>query len=405
MRILTFTNLYPSTAQPRHGIFIEHRVRQLVDTGEASVRVIAPAPWAPKVASRLFGHHAALADVPAAEVRHGIPVWHPRFFAVPKVTSWINPLLMALSALPLARKLQREDDFDLIDAHFVYPDGAAAVLLGAWLGKPVTVTARGTDINEFPRYRVPRAWIKWVTRHADALITVSAALSTALLDLGARPERVTVLRNGVDLTLFAPGDRQAARTELNLQQPVLLSVGHLIADKGHQFVIEALAELREVRLMIVGDGPMREELKTLAMRLGVAERITWTGIVSQQQLAKHYAAADVTVLASKLEGMPNVLLESIACGTPVIATNVGGNAEVINAHAAGILMKERSTRAVVEAYREIEHNVRDRDAVRRHAEQFGWASTTQGLLQLFGRLIPPLTKQTDPRRTSAAGLG
>ncbi|MGH8177834.1 MAG: glycosyltransferase family 4 protein, partial [Steroidobacter sp.] len=368
MRILTFTNLYPSVAQPRHGIFIEHRVRQLVDTGEVSVRVVAPAPWAPKAARRLFGHYTALADVPGGEIRYGIPIWHPRFFAVPRITSWINPLLMALSALPLIRKLQRETDFDLIDAHFVYPDGAAAILLGAWLGKPVTVTARGTDINEFPRYRIPRAWIKWVTRHADALITVSSALRTALLDLGASPEQVTVLRNGVDMTLFSPGDRQTLRTELNLRQPTLLSVGHLIPDKGHQFVIEALAELREVHLVIVGDGPMREELRSQAARLGVADRITWTGTLTQQHLARHYAAVDVTVLASKLEGMPNVLLESIACGTPVIATNVGGNAEVISANDAGVLMKERSAREVVNAFREIERNQLDRAAVRRHAE-------------------------------------
>lgn len=404
MRILTFTNLYPSAAQPRHGIFIEHRVRRLVETGAAAVRVVAPVPWAPRAARRLFGHYASLADVSTAEVRHDVPVQHPRFFAVPKVTSWLNPLLMALGALPTVRRLQREEDFDVIDAHFVYPDGAAAVLLGAWLGKPVTVTARGTDINEFPQYLVPRTWIRWVLRRADALITVSAALRTAMLNLGANAQRVTVLRNGVDVKLFSPGDRQAVRAALNLQGPTLLSVGHLLADKGHHLVIQALAQLDGVHLLIVGDGPMRAELQALATRLGVAERIRWNGTLQQHELARYYAAADATVLASKLEGMPNVLLESIACGTPVIATNVGGNGEIVSSRDAGVLMSARSVDAVVEAYRELERIRPDRAAVRRHAEQFGWEPTTEGLLQLFHGLTAP-EANSDRRGASPAHSG
>jgi teichuronic acid biosynthesis glycosyltransferase TuaC len=202
MRILTFTNLYPSAARPRHGIFIEQRVRQLAMTGSVSTRVIAPVPWVPRN-WRWLGQYAQLADVPASEQRRGIAVWHPRYVAVPKVTGWLNPISMAACALPVARALQRECDFDLIDAHFFYPDGAAAVLLASWLAKPVVVTARGTDVNVFPRYRVPRAWIKWVARHAAASITVSAALRSRLIELGVHPDRVSVMRNGVDLELFA----------------------------------------------------------------------------------------------------------------------------------------------------------------------------------------------------------
>lgn len=400
MRILTFTNLYPSAAQPRHGIFVEHRIRQLVATGAAAVRVVAPVPWVPK-ANAWFGHHAALANVAAHETRYGIEVWHPRFFAVPKVTSWINPYTMALSALPLVRRLQRQSDFDLIDAHFVYPDGAAAVLLGRWLGKPVVVSARGTDINDFPQYRVPRAWIKWVTRQAAAMITVSAALRAALLQLEVRPERVTVLRNGVDLDLFVPRDRAALGRELELRSPMMLSVGHLIPDKGHQLVIEALAQLTDVHLVIAGDGPMRGALESLARRLGVAERISWAGVVSQEQLARYYAAADVTVLASRLEGMPNVLLESIACGTPVIASDVGGNGEIVTGPVPGVLMADRDARSIAAAYRQLAAQPRDRDHVRKHAEKFGWAATTHGLLQLFAGVIEGAGPRTAASRESA----
>jgi len=382
MQVLTFTNLYPSEVQPRHGIFIEHRVRQLAASGAASVRVVAPAPWVPRLARRLAGRHAVLAELPAAGRHHGIEVWRPRFPAVPRLTAWCNPLSMALAALPVMRRLQGQQDFDLIDAHFVYPDGAAAVLLAAWLDKPVAVTARGTDINEFPRYRVPRAWIRWVLRRADALIGVSTALRDAMLALGAPAERLEVLRNGVDLELFVP---QTGRP-LDFGHPTWLSVGHLIRPKGHHRVIEALASVPEASLMIVGDGPEKQQLQQLAAELGVADRITWTGTLSQRELARHYAQADVTLLASEREGMPNVLLESLACGTPVIATRVGGCTEVISSPQAGVLMERGDAAGVVAAYRQLLAQHPSREAVRAHAERFAWAPTVERMVQLFGQL-------------------
>lgn len=386
MRVLTFTNLYPSAAQPRHGIFVEHRMRQLAASGRASIRVVAPVPWTP-FARRWSAHHAQLARVASVEERHGIPVHRARFLAIPGVTSWINPLLMALGALSTVRKLQREQDFDVIDAHFVFPDGAAALLLGRWLGKPVVVTARGTDINAFPRYAVPRRWIRWVTRHADALITVSAALRQTWLDLGIEPQRVAVLRNGVDLTLFVAGDREAARTELGFTGPTLLSVGHLVADKGHQLLVDALQSIPDANAVIVGEGPLHAELLQRARDRGVEQRLRLMGNVSQTALARYYLAADVTVLASKSEGMPNVLLESLACGTPVIATAVGGNAEVVSSPVAGELIAERTAPAIAQAWSRMRAAGVDRQAVRHHAEQFGWAPTVTGLLQLFEQVI------------------
>jgi len=386
MRLLTFTNLYPSAAQPRHGIFIEHRLRQVLASGRASARVVAPVPWVP-MPHAVFGQYAALARVQAVEERHGIRIYRPRFAAVPGLTSWFNPLTMALTALPLIRRLQREEDFDLIDAHFVFPDGAAATLLGRWLGKPVVVTGRGTDLNVFPDYAVPRRWIRWVGRHASAMVTVSSALRDALLRLGIPADRVTVLRNGVDLDLFTAVGREAARRELGLTSPTLLSVGHLIPDKGHQFAIEALASLHDATLVVVGDGPQSAELRALAKRLGVDSRVRWAGTLSQPELGTYYRAGDVTVLASRMEGMPNVLLESLACGTPVIATDVAGNAEVVSAPAAGMLIKERSGAAIAAAWHSLQRAGLDRDAARHHAEQFGWSATVAGLLKLFGTLV------------------
>lgn len=398
MRILTFTNLYPSAALPRHGIFIEHRLRQLVSTGAVSARVVAPLPWVP-FRSSIFGQYAAFNAVPAHEHRHGIEIHRTRFFAVPKLTSWLNPYAMALGALPTIRTLQQREDFDVIDAHFVYPDGAAAVLLAKWLGKPVVVSARGTDIHTFPRYRVPRMWILWVLREADALVSVSRALGERLGQLGALRHKVSVLRNGVDLDLFAPGDPARLRAELKLTGPLLLSVGHLVPDKGHHLVIAALADLPGMQLAIVGEGPQRSELQRLAAKMGVVERIAFVGNVPQSMLAKYYAAADITVLASRAEGMPNVLLESIACGTPVVSTNVDGAAEVVDADAAGLLVENRTEMDIAAAVRELMRVPRARVDVRKHAEQFSWTSTTEGLTALFGQLLTQSSSSASANRT------
>jgi teichuronic acid biosynthesis glycosyltransferase TuaC len=387
MKVLTFTSLYPNALQPRHGVFIEHRVRQLALSGQASVRVIAPVPWLPAAWS-VLGRHAVLARVARREVRDGIDVRHPRFLAIPKLTSWFNPVTMALGALPEIRRLREEGgDFDLIDAHFLFPDAAAAALLGMWLGKPVIATARGTDANVFPGYRVPRAWIKWLARHVAALITVSASLREALLRLGIAPGSVSVLRNGVDLELFHPHGRRAARQALQLRGPTLLSVGHLLEDKGHALAIEALTELPDVELVIVGDGPQRAQLEAAARRYGVAERVRWTGTLPQLELTRYYSAADATVLASRIEGMPNVVLESLACGTPVIATAVGGIPEIVNAPEAGVLIERREAGAIAAAYRALMRNPPAASDVRRHAELFAWGPTTQGLLMLFSSVL------------------
>ena len=198
----------------------------------------------------------------------------------------------------------------------------AAAMLGRALGKPVTITARGTDINYIPRYRLPRKQILSVAREASGLIAVSQALKTEMAALGIPPDRITVLRNGVDLQTFHPGDRATARRELGLTGRTLLSVGHLIPRKGHDLIISALFRLEGYTLLIAGEGPEKPALHALAQKLGVAARVRFLGSLPHSDLPRIYSAADALVLASSREGWPNVLLEAMACGTPVVASPI-----------------------------------------------------------------------------------
>jgi glycosyltransferase involved in cell wall biosynthesis len=390
MKLLTFSTLYPHAARPTHGIFVETRLRQLVASGQVESKVVAPVPWFP-FRHAAFGDYAVHARAPAEELGHGIEVLHPRYPLIPKVGMTVTPVLLAQAVKPAIRRLLDRYDFDAIDAHYLYPDGVAAVILGKHFRKPVVLTARGTDVTLIPRYRLPRAMILWAARRASALITVSRSLKDGLTRLGVPPERVTVLRNGVDLDHFRPTDRATSRARLGLGNTTLLSVGHLIERKAHHLAIEALAQLPDANLIVIGDGPERGALGALAQREGVEHRVRFLPAMSQEALREYYGAADALILASSREGWANVLLESMACGTPVIASNVGGASELVTAPAAGVLFEERTAEGLAAAIGRLFSAYPDRGATRRHAEQFGWSSTTRGQIELFRAVTPPRT--------------
>jgi len=388
IRLLTFTTLYPDSTRPTHGIFVENRLRHLLGGGRVESRVVAPVPWFPSTA-RMFGEYARFAAVPRRETRHGIDVLHPRYLLVPKFGMTVAPFLMAAALRPVLRRIIRDGyDFDILDAHYFYPDGVAAVMLGRHFGKPVVITARGTDINLIPRYYFARRRIQWAARHAAVLITVCQALKDALVQLGANSDKITVLRNGVDLELFKPPpDRKALRKELGITGKTLLSVGNLISTKGHDLVIRALTELPGVRLMIAGQGPEEANLKRLAASLKVAGQVAFLGSIEHAALPQYYGASDALVLASAREGWPNVLLESLACGTPVITTRAGASTEIVNQPETGLVLEERSVSSLIRGISMLLACYPERALVRKHAERFSWDETTAGQVRLFSRLI------------------
>ena len=384
MKILTFTTLYPDSTRPAHGVFVENRLRHLVASGKIQSRVMAPVPWFPG-RNGIWGSYSKYARVPAFEVWHGIEVEHPRYPLIPKIGMTSAPWLMAMALKKrVSRAIADGHEFDVIDAHFFYPDGVAAAMLGTSLGKPVVITARGTDINLFPEYFFPGRMIQWAARRAASIITVCQALKDRLIRLGIDENKITVLRNGVDLEMFQPGpDRISARCSLQAGEKMLLSVGGLIPLKGHDLIIRALTSLPGFRLLIAGEGPAQRQLEKLAASLGLTERVTFLGRVGHHELARFYGAADALVLASSREGWPNVLLEAMACGTPVIATNVGGIPEVITRPEAGILATERTSESIAAAIKELFSTYPDRTDTRRFAERFSWEETTAGLERLF----------------------
>jgi glycosyltransferase involved in cell wall biosynthesis len=389
LRLLTFTTLYPHAGAPNHGVFVENRLRHLLAYGGGAVQatVMAPVPWFPSDHPR-FGAWARHAAAPPRETRAGIAILHPRFLALPRIGMTVSPVLLYAAASGCLRRLLREGQrFDAIDAHYLYPDGVAAAWLGRRFGLPVVLTARGSDVTQFPEYAVPRALIRRALASAAGIITVSRGLAEALVRLGVPDASITVLRNGVDLAMFAPQDQAACRAALGLGGKVAVSVGGLIPRKGHDITIAALPHLPGWTLLIAGEGPARAALAALAHRLGVADRVRLLGPVPHADLPAVYGAADLSILSSAREGWANVLLESMACGTPVVASPIPGNDEVVQGRAAGRIAAARTPEAIAEAVRCLSADPPTRAETSAYAARFGWDATSAGQMAVFRRAV------------------
>jgi glycosyltransferase involved in cell wall biosynthesis len=350
--------------------------------------VVAPVPWFPS-GVQVFGRYGALARTPRVERRAGIEVRHPRYLMIPKVGTTIQPWTLARAAEQEIRRLAQDGfDFDLIDAHYFYPDGVAAAMLARRLGKPFVVTARGSDINHIAQLAAPRRLIQSAARSASRVVAVSQALKQSMVQLGVEPGRITVLRNGVDLELFRPIDRDEARRALKLSRSkVLVSVGNLVPEKGHDLFIETVAALPGVEALIAGAGPEGKRLRELIRRRGVADRLRIVDEMPQERLRLVYSAADALVLSSTCEGWPNVLLEAMACGTPVVATAVGGVREIIAEPVAGHVVESRDGTSLARAVSDLLTSPPERTAVRRYAERFGWDEVVRGQIALFRSVL------------------
>jgi teichuronic acid biosynthesis glycosyltransferase TuaC len=388
IRTLLFSTLYPSSVRPGHGIFVETRLRELLNSGRVQTKVIAPVPWFFSTSPR-YGDYARVTRTPARELYNGVDVLHPRYFLPPIVGMNIAPFLLALGARPAVQHLLKEGfDFDVIDAHYYYPDGVAAALLARHFNKPFVVTARGSDINLISNYSVPRKLMRWASHRAYASIGVSQAITQAMANIGMPQTRLMMMPNGVDIDRFHLQPQPDARAKLGWPaQPTLLSVGNLVENKGHHIAIETLRHLPDFRLVIAGEGPEHNALQLLAIQLDVANRVQFMGRVAQDQLATCYCAADILVLASSREGWPNVLLESMACGTPVVATNVGGVPEIITSANAGRLMPTPDADDAVQSIQDLWRNLPSRKAVQARALGSSWQSTTDQQINLFDRIV------------------
>ncbi len=358
MKVLVFTNLYPNALNPDFGVFIRNRVVALKGQEGVEIRVVAPVPYFPpiNISEKWFNY----SQVPKIEIIDGIEVHHPRYFVSPKVGMSFYGLWMFLGVLPAIKRLKRGFPFDLIDAHFLYPDGFAAVLLGRYFKKPVMVSGRGSDVNLYLTLPFVRRMVVWVLKNASHLVAVSASLKVTMVAHGAVADDVSVIPNGIDQDIFFPKDKCLVRQRLGLasEAKILLTVCSLVELKGVHLLIEAAQRVEEAfpgsfRILIIGKGPERDRLQGMITRWGLDDVVTLVGAVPNAELVDWYNAADIFFLGSSREGWPNVVGEALACGIPIVATNVNGIPEILENEGLGIMVERTSegfSQGILEAF-------------------------------------------------------
>jgi glycosyltransferase involved in cell wall biosynthesis len=316
--------------------------------------------------------------------------------SVPGTLKSLDGLLYATSLLRFLSRLRRRFQFDLIDAHFAYPDGLAAVLLGRVFRCPVVITLRGSIVR-LSTYSLHRPQLRFALRKAARVIAVSQSLKEAAIRLGIDPEKIRVIPNGVDTTRFYPRNREAARRQLRLpaDRTILLSIGGLNEGKGHHRVVGLLPRLisayPDLLFVIVGGERPSDTVRPLINRLierrGLADHVHLVGERPHEEIPIWLASADLLCLATRSEGWANVLLEATACARPVVTTHVGGNPEVLPDESLGILVPPDDDHALEEAIRRALRSEWDTKAMVAHAAAYSWDRAAAAVLDEFCHLV------------------
>ncbi|MBS0437039.1 MAG: glycosyltransferase [Proteobacteria bacterium] len=343
LRIALVTPMLPVPHDMTRGRYIHETARCLAKI--ADVRVFFQTLRYPNVPgivpkSYLYG------DVPPDYTLDGVDVEAFSYRSLPVLGRPLNGWLASRALTPRVARFAP----DVLVGYWVYPDGFAAVETARRLGKPCVVGALGSDIH------VRSGSNAWLTRHtierADALVVVSEAMArSAQAQFGAPAERVHTIVNGFNRSVFRLQDRQQARAALGLPATgrLVVYVGRFVEAKGLIELLDAFAQLSaedaDVRLALIGDGVMAAQLPALVRERGLGERVLLPGGMEPLQVARWISAADLLTLPSWSEGYPNVVVEALACGTPVVATDVGGTREILR-EGRGLLVPPRDAVAL-----------------------------------------------------------
>lgn len=388
--LLVFSSLFPHSGAPNAGVFIRERMFRV--GAVLPITVVSPQPWFPGQGFiRIFRPHFRRV-APKSEIQSGIETFFPRFFSFPGIFKKFDGLFMAIGSYWTLRRLKKRIGFNIVDAHFAYPDGYAATLLGKWFNVPVTITLRGTEI---PHSRNPNLHPLLVRALKDAtrLFSVSESLRQHAISLGIDPGKITVVGNGVDTNKFSPVLKAEARKQLGLSENarVLISVGALVERKGFHRVIEVLPGLLivypDLKYLIVGgggpEGDWSEYLRAQVSRLKLDETVVFLGVMPSDKLKIPLSAADIFVLATSNEGWANVFLEAMACGLPVITTDVGGNREVVCRDELGTVVPFGDVEKLESALNSALARKWDKEGIVSYANVNSWDSRVDILIDAF----------------------
>ena len=391
--VLVFSSLFPSKVTPNNGLFIRERMFRVAK--HTNLIVVSPKPWFPgQRLLRLFKKNYR-PQPERVEVQQGITVYFPRFLSFPGVFRNLDAFMMFICCFYLVKKLKNKHHIDIIDSHFTYPDGLAATYLAQKLSLKSVITLRGTEIPHSKSIsRKKQLLLAW--KQADKIFSVSDSLRRHAIALGADAEKFKVIGNGIDTNKFKPLEKAYAKKLLDIDTDtkVLITVGGLVERKGFHRVIACIPELLKEHpklLYLVVGGPSAEgnfesHIRALVKKLNVTNNVRFLGPIKPQDLNQPLSAADIFVLSSGNEGWANVILEAMACGTPVIASDVGGNSEVINSDMLGKIIPFDNHEALLEALHQGLQKDWDSNTLTNYAQENHWNNRIDLILNEYRSL-------------------
>lgn len=392
LRVLAITKIFPNAVEPLSAPFNRQQFAALAQ--KCALSVMATLPWFPGAGllSR-WSSAGKLATVPRHERIEGIAVTHPRTLFIPRLAHIAWGPLYAASIAPSIARLKGQ--VDVVLGSWAYPDGFAAVIAARILGVPCVVKVHGSDINIIAKLPGPRRLTAWALPQATRVVAVSRALADEVVLLGVAREKVSIVMNGVDAELFHPRDRAAARRELGLpERPMALYVGNLKAEKGVLDLAAAWSQVSHGTLAIVGGGPAKEQLAAVVAQYG--DRVRLVGPQPLASIPTWMAACDVLTLPSHAEGTPNVVLEALACGRRVVATNVGGIPDLITSPTLGELVPATEPAALGAALARALSSTYDPGEVANLGARGGWEASASALYAVLEQAAG-----REPRRVAA----
>jgi glycosyltransferase involved in cell wall biosynthesis len=350
MKILSFSYCFPNEMNNNWGIFVYNRLKALSKLHD--LRVCSPVPFFP-----LFSSGKDIINYEKHDYK-GLDVYRPEFFYFPFILKNYDSYFYSSGIRKWFYNLLEDWKPDILDAHFVWPDGAGVYVLAQEAGIPYVITLRG-KIYECIKKPQQKKLCQKALQGADAVISVSGLMAEEALKLGVKKEKIKIIPNGIDPNSFYIKDKSECRKTLNLplEKKIIVSVAHLGHRKGHFEVIKAMAHLSEnVILILVGaeaQGGKKEDLVKAARESGLGERLIITGPRPYEEIPFYFGAADVSVLASYREGCPNSVLESLACGVPVVATEVGAVPDILPVPEAGRIVPRQTVKPLADALNEL----------------------------------------------------
>lgn len=391
IKVLLMTNLFPNSKEPNKGIFVKQEAAELSKL--CDMQVVAPVPWFP-FKLKFLSKWSINAFIPSAETIDGIPVFHPRWFVTPKILGALYGFYYYLSIRTVTKKIMMTFTFDVIYAQWMYPDGFAAVILGRVFKKPVILQGLGCDVNLYTKFFFRRLMIVWSINNSEKTIVVSEALKDALLKIGIDKQKVIVIPNGVNTDLFKPMSMESCRKEIGLplDAKIIVFIGSLEEVKGVECLIRSFHELlrsnsgKKILLVMIGEGSFKEKIGEWVEKLGIKDKVTMAGVVKHENIPIWLNASDVFCLPSIREGMPNVILEALACGKYVVATNVGGIPELLKSDKMGILVPPNSATALSGAFEKC-LNVHELRAVNEERSVLSWRDNAKEVMNCVSAAV------------------